>query len=210
MLTYHEWKKIKDWVNWILDKGSFLIEGAIELGLAEFGIVPPFSSVIAWLVTKAIRWGVSWLLDLIPHEAEKGVGVHKGNMEEFRMLGDEPPTTVELKRTAKAIPLVPLRIPANQRTDLRSPAVASTAGGAMPLTPLDAPHGFTPLDGPYFNPADMDLSEVKRTDSRIQQKRIPKTAPFISTGNPVLGSPTRGFYDPAEAFTKGRILATIT
>lgn len=197
MLTYAEWKKIKDWVEWILDAGSFLIEGAIELGLAEFGIVPPFSTVIAWLVTKAIKWGVGWLLDLIPHEAERGIGYHAGNVRELRNLGDEPPTVAEIKETAKAIPLVPLRIPAK-------PVPEIPPKKTIPLAPLEDSSFATPGVS-YPDPTKYTREEIKETDAAVEQFAAPKlqkTFPWITRENPVPGAPLRGFTDPAKAFTR--------
>lgn len=207
MLTYVQWKNIKEWVDWLIDKGEVAASVIVPFLTTEFGVPIWVAEGLVWLVAFCVKWGADYILDLIPHEAADGVGSHPGDMRKFRAMaakdGDEAPTTAEIGKLAKAIPLVPLRpakvvSPTEPLAELM-PSENTTA--TVPLSGMVVP----PFGTGYVNPntRSVHMHDLAVGDGYIGNEYMHRTFPFVYTGSPVAGAGRIGFLNPSTLFAKG-------
>lgn len=213
MLTYKEWKTIKDWVDYIIAGGSAIVRGTARVFLIELGIAEWVVDILLWLVFKAIEWGVGWLIGLIPHEAEDGVGMHKGDMKKLQSLGTDAPSLGEIKQGAKTLPLVPLKpalkdrkpegdSPADDKMKPLDPAETTPSPSVPSITAMPVPPfgtGFKPnLSAKHAHYADVLKADLRS----YHMDRLKRTAPYVWNGSPVAGAPAIGFIDAQKIYKR--------
>ena len=206
MLSYKNWKKLKDWANYIVNGGEYLTEGAILVFLSELGIVGAAAEALAWLFFKCLRWGVNTIIDMIPHEAEIGIAAYRGDMDKLKYMAIKDGSQISIKDLssgAKSLPLVPLkpalkdRVEEGKVEDKTPSDGTATVITAMPVPPFGT--GFKPnLAAKYAHYEDILKADLRS----YHMDRLKKTAPYLWNGSPVAGAPPIGFIDAQKIYKR--------